>query len=302
MSRHYGLVAAWMLALAIFFFWLSGDYSNCNYALQKYDKSFSIISKELKACKERNDVYPTNDEGFGPIISYRKASKAFDLSVGRTLALTSSEERRSWELNSGLRYPCVTVDTRLFTLIDRFDVPLTYENRRGLAVRDFEFSPLKDSQEVSWFGRFVDENEPKWWHEVDKGVFIYSLGSKRMYENNKVGQLFECLGCLFLLLVPPILVLRYFANKREAKEVKRPIVDKVAAFFKWLLVGIAVIFYGSSAMVMCYFGGPPRKGDTSGLREEHDELLASFVSRGLIKAETAEKLKKVTRYHDVRRW
>ena len=302
MQRHYGLIAAWMFAISLFFFWLSGDYSNCGSRLTAYNESFALIAKELRAFALRVGRYPSTDEGFTPLLKSPDISKEFDVSVRRTLASTTPSEELVYVLSPFYKYNHVVVDAELTTLVDTFDVPLCYENRQGKTASKAAFATENEELIHSWLGVLDDGKAPKWWCKVDEGIFIYSLGSKRMYENGKHGQLLSRIGWFFLALVPLFLVLRAKARKESCSGVRNKIIDRIAAFFKWLLIGIAVLVYGVSISVTCYIGGPARIGSTSGLRDEHDELLDTFVSKGLVKAETAEKLKMATRHHRVRRW
>jgi type II secretory pathway pseudopilin PulG len=164
-----------------------------------------------------------------------------------------------------------------------YRVPIMYENRRGLAIKKFAFSLATDNTDQTWCTA------------VDEGIYIYSLSARSAFHRFKKAITIKQTGYLILStagLFCFIMFCHTFFKKPRITGSGPAFSNFLQRLLGYGLLG-GMLFSILPHMMTCY--RPRVFYDDPKTIEIHEDLLDKFVSEGVIKKETAEKLKKLPR-------
>jgi hypothetical protein len=162
----------------------------------------------------------------------------------------------------------------------------------------FSASPLPVGlNSARWFPSIPEwSSDLQWWRKVDEGIFIFSYAAKSRWEYTRKFAVIEQQGSL-VILVLFFFFGRLYLGRRRA-EAQNPKATMAQAAFKtvtWFVSGFLMLvgFTSMSSFSTCYMYSPWGYGRDPEKSEEYVSLIESFAKEGVIKPETACKLKKV---------
>ena len=306
--RTFWLILTLFGVLALFV-WLKADRGTGIVQSELYQMGLDLdtISYELKGHLRDYGSYPSNELGVKALwIKPPKAvhtqyfSQALQTFAKDTKGnpLTISRHQSAWPLNCFLPFA--------EGLEDPFGVPLGYENRTTSNGLKFKASPLNaviGEGKGSWIldsaagmGKNID-----WWRKVDEGIYIYSLAGRAKWQRLMATTRTKLIGLFVIGLI--ILVLAYKWQKSPKVVQVDSKAQQAQGYLKtvnWIMGSLLVVtgFVSIPDFRTCYrvlIWGRHHDPLTA---KTYVEMVEGFEKRGVLKAETAAKLKKAATFEE----
>ena len=292
-----------LFGVLLLFVWLKIDRSTgiVQEELYQLGQDLDTISCELKGHLRDYGSYPSNDIGvkafwlkppktvhtqyFSQALqNFNKDTKGNPLSISR--------HNSSWPLSCFLPFH--------EGLEDPFGVPLGYENRKGSNGLKFKTSPLNEvigQGKGSWIldtAASLGKNI-HWWRKVDEDVYIYSLAGRAKWQRLMAATKTRLIGLFVIGLITLILAYKWQKSPKVVQvDSKAQQAQGYLRTVNWIM-GSLLVVTGLVAIPdfrTCYrvliWG---RHHDPLSAKT-YVEMVEGFEKRGVLKAETAAKLKK----------
>ena len=185
-------------------------------------------------------------------------------------------------------------------LEDPFGVPLGYENRKACNRLKFKASPLNEvigQGKGSWIlgnaaglGKNID-----WWRKVDEDIYIYSLAGRAKWQRLMAATKTRLIGLLIIGLITLILAYKWQKSPKVVQvDSKAQQAQGYLNTVNWML-GSLLVVTGLVAIPdfrTCYRVLIWGRHHDPLCAKTYVEMVEGFEKRGVLKAETAAKLKK----------
>jgi len=223
----------------------------------------NAIADYTRAYARAAGRYPTNDEGLRAVKPLMRTFHGRD----------SSDRRLEW---------CSAGFSGILT---SWGEPFIYENRRGLAQSAFAES-----------GATLDTGH-RYSVQVDKGIWIWSVGARRVYEAQRRWSLQRTvIRLLIILLGAALLAVYIIASRRTALgkpnatgRVLSGAFSGIAALLSFAVASVLASALALSTVYSCYLtlnGSPPDRGPV----QDYLKTIAAYRDRGVISDTAYRKL------------
>ena len=288
MRLFWAILASWCVVIGVVW---SEEYEtgSCRYAVERIEDELAIVGDLVQAYGEREGRYPTTDEGLGVFVVEEDEIRA------RWKPGIEAGTKGEWHerVKGGSLFERFTHMAAGYNIrpmpggIEGWPgVPLVYENRRGQDKALYAKSPANEYAGTPCC------------LELDKDIYLYSLPGIRFWRYVREGDIGLAVvwvvmgtvttGCIFML------VRTWWKRRRERKVVPR---SRSIHILNGLL-GAALVLFGMAKLgivvIACYPGTVLAMWRHHQAAEQYTELLDEFHSRGVIRDETWEKLKKAS--------
>ena len=301
-----------LFGLLAMFVWLKHDHgaSIAPAELAKMGEELDAVSSELKGHSLDFGRYPSNDEGVGALwlkppqnARTKEFSKALQVLVHQknSSPLKVSRFDKDWPFHCFLP----THDG----LEDPHGIPLGYENRKGFNASKFKPSPLNDvlaEDKTSWILVPVASlgKRLEWWRKVDDDIYIYSLAGRAKWLKVMAATKQKLIGFLFISVVTLLLAYMWHrAPKIILVDSKTQQTQGYIRTVNWVMGSLLIVtgLVSIPDFSTCYQTMHWWRRHEPNSARAYVEMVDGFHARGVIRTETAQKLKKAASRDDFHR-